>query len=778
MSDEWNAHLQDLEQRNGALVTYTLYSYKTAYLLKKFTNSVKKAMLANDAIENAVDLGLPPVEVLKWYLKKDKIEDPALRKPDILPKPTLAQNPITCPNCKFVFTLGSVHSCVPQNISPKLEPEVERVFELIKRGDDIKICSVCLDIFQERGADGNMHHSNDHSKGFCPVQKRGPTKQDQSKLTTIRRLFRTLNPKDEVKPPTPVAAIPKKQAILPALPYVTAKVPILPAVPSNVVPILPANHSFLALLRSSTKATGTKTIVKSRSKTKVKPQMKKAKTDKVAISKMDNDNRPAAYTSAIDGELGKGINEYGVPPKLRCQYVSMIDVKGDGHCGFRAIALAMNLQSDHYKYSYGGLRLSAIEHLNKYKDDFFAVFEKIDNTLDLDTIVEQLNVFESPVVNHEGWFNLETHGTIIADLLSTPICITQGQDFDQAITLLPIKHFNPKNDPIFIHFFRPLYDDEDRKAEKDPKRREAMSDGHYVVGIVAENYKLLQPMYEWVCDSDAVRQAKKFFSGKFSDELKLNSQQSKDDGSGEVDLTYDINAFNPELGRGQIEVLPGLENLYDAMYDIPGDGNCGFRAVAFALNLKSGRNEFSYGSLRIAAYQHLLLNRDFFENESNYRDGTSKEGKAMVDKVSSQLRHFQSPAPMEHWFGTLRHGTVLADVLGVPICVTEIQNGSLKASQTCFPLHKFDPAKEPIYIHRSGTHFLVGVVNYSKGPIPDIITRLQSPVFAQYLVSFHERIEKFVAMFDMTRNIGRKDANRANPVGDGVDTVRLEVDEE
>ncbi len=244
------------------------------------------------------------------------------------------------------------------------------------------------------------------------------------------------------------------------------------------------------------------------------PRTKKGLTCEFQLPNNTRTIKVSIPESAMAEERGCG-SCLDFPDYLSQQYTALIDVEGDGHCGFRAIALGLNLSGSTEPHSYGSLRLSAIKHMLAHPNDFCSMFiemEALEDAQmmgDIDSVLTQLNKFESPVWARDNWFVGMTHGLLLADVLERPICITlNGDDRVIGYTLLPFTKFNPKNGPIFIHFMGMS------KTE----------DGHYHLGIPVDNCKMPPVIGKW--KAEAVLKAEKFFADRFDSASSSNSTQT------------------------------------------------------------------------------------------------------------------------------------------------------------------------------------------------------------------------------------------------------------
>ena len=215
-------------------------------------------------------------------------------------------------------------------------------------------------------------------------------------------------------------------------------------------------------------------------------------------------------------------------------------------------------------------------------------------------------------------------------------------------------------------------------------------------------------------------------------------------------------AWDPEVGIGVVNVPSGLQHVYESMLDVRGDGHCGFRAVALALNRAFGEKKFSYGSLRASAHLHLEQHREFFSDEKDYAsgsfDGAPGARRPFVDGVLQELDYFSSPAERRYWFEGMKHGLIIADLLSVPICVTQLDSvtRSPKPSLTYFPLREctFSTEHEPIFIHLENDHFQCGVLR-KNAPMPRPVMKYKHKAFQKYVLHYQDRMEKFKEQFHL-----------------------------
>ncbi|XP_048490540.1 uncharacterized protein LOC125492299 [Beta vulgaris subsp. vulgaris] len=142
------------------------------------------------------------------------------------------------------------------------------------------------------------------------------------------------------------------------------------------------------------------------------------------------------------------------------------------------------------------------------------------------------------------------------------------------------------------------------------------------------------------------------------------------------------NTFEPERFETQPGPFPYMENIPDVIIpfivewnDVLGDGNCGFRCIAYAFN--GGEDYWPHARQHI--YNEISM-RELYENIYG--------GRNFVDLARNRIIHTQGPANRDHWLESIFYLYVAATLCNncAVMYFTVAQTGSLRGCCTILPL--------------------------------------------------------------------------------------------
>lgn len=707
-------------------VAREVYTFKTPELLLLFAKDVIKIM--KEVEENiACDFDTKQ-DALNDALKKSHEEPQAANK---RVHASAKQCSKICARCNLPKKDGEWCCCEdepdenPQESIADEEPEEStdlpfgvNLVQLKAWFDDesIHVCRACLNIKScPVPPYGFREFVGGHTNSTCP--RMSLTKEQQKNVLNLKRrlentpidqVFKKMkkNPVNPLKNHNDKASVNQKKDRRLALPF----------------------HNSGPTKKSDSKSSSVdKTLGVKSVKAKLKqPQSSEKSTVKTNHAKTKT---PQKIMPAETGERSVKFPEY-----LKKQYKQMINVQGDGHCGFRAIALCLNKMYGVNQHSYRTVREAAayqyLAHSKLYHDEYDRLNASIPEAVPDDMLIgieDQLMRFNSPEETEWFWFEPMTHGVFLADWNGAPICVTSDNISDfvgskvTGYTISPVTRLDPTRKPIFLHF----------------------KDFHYHATIPTDTCVL--PPMAFPFDNDVVRRVKEHYKGILieDEDQKLVSTVVKKSPSKQPVIEYESGARK--------QAFPWIHYLFKEMYDVAPDGHCGYRAVALALNLSRNTTEFNWSMLRTNLFKYLTDNRQLFEAHDRYFEGSVK-GKDFVEVVLKQINHFNVPADSsEYWFEPFRHGQLLADMLTVPICV--YGHATLN---TWLPIQQFDASAKPIYIIFQGSHYRAGIAETEDTPMPPPGWTWKIEVHKKYIEYYTERFQRFKQLHDIENKARRK----------------------
>jgi len=133
---------------------------------------------------------------------------------------------------------------------------------------------------------------------------------------------------------------------------------------------------------------------------------------------------------------------------MRPYIEGIVDVIGDGHCGFRAIAESMGLTEQSHVMVRRALIKELKEHRNKYIE-IYASERRYNYILDGLHPPKNANSFAPP----DKWLTLPDMGHIVASLYNRPVVEMTTLDIGVSENFLPLRGrppVNPKNNMICL----------------------------------------------------------------------------------------------------------------------------------------------------------------------------------------------------------------------------------------------------------------------------------------------------------------------------------------
>ena len=133
--------------------------------------------------------------------------------------------------------------------------------------------------------------------------------------------------------------------------------------------------------------------------------------------------------------------------------VGYLDPKGDGNCGFRAVAFLVDSNSTRYgdEDQYLCVRSKMLEALEKYKHLYSRHFPAFQLDRLEDTLRKGLKKTDIA-----GWFYGPDCAQLVADTYNIPVCLYPSSEAEHpsinpALTFLPLNLPKTKSKPVAIH---------------------------------------------------------------------------------------------------------------------------------------------------------------------------------------------------------------------------------------------------------------------------------------------------------------------------------------
>ncbi len=700
MTNVWNEKVSYYHQKFPD--SKKLFRYKTVTQLKEFSKAIIHAISKTQTLINCDFDAKRLKQHFKDNTSKVQILDAAKPVDWALKRKFVnIQSALICPKCGYDLSnvqqandFQSTHNCDKKQKSGYKFPTKEQQYAWYN-DPNIQVCAACRNIYRQK-INGKFQYKNSHSHtGICPVFDRNATdlERNAQRVAQVeaKRVFKELQKQESLK-----AADNKHVQKAPS--QITSR-PIAKAVSKT-------NKKGNAISKNSKSSTvGNLPIL-------------------FSAPSVSNKRNP------FDPETGKGRKSVnGVATAI---YQELLDVDGDGHCGYRALALVLNQRDNNGKHSYASLRVAALDHLRKYSQVLMDGFIQTNSSAgDSKTIMNRLvtktSYLNSPAAA-QYWFEAAHHAQIFADLLSVPICVTFDSYFAfGSTTYLPIHNFDSNQQPIFLHF----------------------NYNHYHVGIANDDKCGMPTPLE--CQLWSSMKAFKSAKDHFCDRFRAYDEIFKPNlSSTAIAPSIQSSAFKfpdycfvPEAGLNDYLVPELFKTMYEKLVDVAGDGHCGFRALAYQLNRLNSSLTSSYGSIRINAINLLVSHQSAPYANNHIAKSTPKD-------LMERLRFFDSPVKNSQFWMADDLLPLLAEVLGAPICITD--EDQLSMSNTYFPFSKFEPSNEPLFIHysKSSFHYRAGIPK-ANCPMPTAFTHLAGDHLQEYMDYYSSRLEEYQKIYKIKK---------------------------
>ena len=120
------------------------------------------------------------------------------------------------------------------------------------------------------------------------------------------------------------------------------------------------------------------------------------------------------------------------PHQIRKHIVNIVDVKADGHCGYRSIAGLLGMGED----GWGTVRQDLVHELHTFHDEYVQLYGSIDRVAEL---VYSLSCFDY-FAPYDRWMTLPDMGHLIASRYNI---VLVHLSIRQCLTYLPLRSVSP-----------------------------------------------------------------------------------------------------------------------------------------------------------------------------------------------------------------------------------------------------------------------------------------------------------------------------------------------
>ena len=192
-------------------------------------------------------------------------------------------------------------------------------------------------------------------------------------------------------------------------------------------------------------------------------------------------------------------------------------------------------------------------------------------------------------------------------------------------------------------------------------------------------------------------------------ELKIKKRAISQVSYGKDDFVFDMQYRPNKRSRGNISqavrsILSSSikESDITGYLDPEGDGNCGFRAIAFLVN----RNGSSYED----GDQYLEVRSRMLETYQKLKPIYKERFPAFqIERLEETIKKGMKKKEIAEWFYGPDCAQVVADTYGVPVCVypsAELEHSAVNPPLTFLPLELPKHKSKPVAIHLQNGHNL------------------------------------------------------------------------